>query len=99
MFGLGTMELLVIGGIIVLIFGAKRLPEIGRGLGSAIREFRNVGREIGPDGGKKEPDQKTEHKSNNLEGKLAERVIQEVPGVRKGLEAKRKADQIKKIIS
>ena len=42
MFGLGTTELIVIGGIIFLIFGAKRLPEIGKGLGGALREFRKI---------------------------------------------------------
>lgn len=40
MFGLGTTELLVILGIIVLIFGARRLPEIGSGLGKAIKNFK-----------------------------------------------------------
>ena len=40
MFGLGTTELLIIAVIIFLIFGAKRLPEIGKGIGGAIREFR-----------------------------------------------------------
>jgi sec-independent protein translocase protein TatA len=98
MFGLGTTELIVIGGIIVLIFGAKRLPEIGKGLGSAIREFRNVRKEISPDDTENTADQKGE-KNNTLEGKLAEKVIEEVPGVKKGLEAKKKADTIKKIIS
>jgi len=98
MFGLGTTELLVIGGIIVLIFGAKRLPEIGKGLGSAIKEFRNVGKEISPDDEKEEPDQKKKQ-SSNLEGKLAARVIEDVPGVKKGLEAKDKAEKIKKVIS
>ena len=34
-------ELLVILGIAVLIFGAKRLPEIGSGLGNAIKNFRS----------------------------------------------------------
>jgi sec-independent protein translocase protein TatA len=99
MFGLGTTELIVIGGIIVLIFGAKRLPEIGKGLGSAIREFRNVRKEISPDATEDTTDQKGENKNNTLEGKLAEKVIEEVPGVKKGLEAKKKADTIKKIIS
>jgi sec-independent protein translocase protein TatA len=33
MFGLGLPEMIVIGIIILLIFGAKRLPEIGKGLG------------------------------------------------------------------
>lgn len=40
MFGLGVPELLVILGIVVLLFGAKRLPEIGSGLGKAIKAFR-----------------------------------------------------------
>ena len=37
---LGTTELLIILGIVVLVFGAGKLPEIGRGLGQSIREFR-----------------------------------------------------------
>jgi len=37
---LGTTELLIILGIVVLFFGAGKLPEIGRGLGQSIREFR-----------------------------------------------------------
>jgi sec-independent protein translocase protein TatA len=39
MFGLGIGELLVIL-IIILIFGSRRLPEIGEGLGRGIRNFR-----------------------------------------------------------
>ena len=41
MFGLGMSELLVILGIAVLIFGAKRLPEIGAGIGKGIRNFKS----------------------------------------------------------
>ncbi len=41
MFGLGIQELLVILLIVVLIFGASRLPEIGSGLGKAIRGFKD----------------------------------------------------------
>ena len=40
MFGLGATELLIILGICVLLFGARRLPEIGSGLGKAIKGFR-----------------------------------------------------------
>ncbi|MGK5092191.1 twin-arginine translocase TatA/TatE family subunit [Deltaproteobacteria bacterium TL4] len=40
MFGLGIWELVVILGIVVLLFGAKRLPMIGEGLGQMITNFR-----------------------------------------------------------
>jgi sec-independent protein translocase protein TatA len=40
MFGLGATELLIILGICVLLFGARRLPEIGAGLGKAIKNFK-----------------------------------------------------------
>ena len=42
MFGLGIGELLVILVIVLIIFGAGRLPEIGEGLGRGIRNFRKA---------------------------------------------------------
>lgn len=45
MFGIGTQEILVILVIVLVIFGAKRLPEIGAGLGRAIRNFRQAASE------------------------------------------------------
>jgi len=41
MFGLGLPELLVILVIVVVIFGASRLPQLGRGLGEGISNFRD----------------------------------------------------------
>ena len=42
---LGIPELLIILAIIILIFGASRLPEIGRGIGKGIRNFKDSTKE------------------------------------------------------
>lgn len=42
---LGFPELVVIVFIIIMIFGANRLPEIGRGIGKGIRNFKDATRE------------------------------------------------------
>lgn len=41
MFGLGLPELLVILFIVVIIFGASKLPQLGRGMGEGIANFRD----------------------------------------------------------
>lgn len=46
MFGLGMQELIIILVIALLVFGANKLPEIGRGLGRGIREFRKASSEL-----------------------------------------------------
>jgi len=43
---IGASELILIFLVALLVFGAKRLPEIARGLGHGIREFRNATREV-----------------------------------------------------
>ena len=41
MFGLGTKEIVIIAVIIVLLFGAKKVPELAKGVGQAVRHIRN----------------------------------------------------------
>lgn len=45
-FNLGIAEMVVIFLVVLLLFGAKRLPEIGTSLGKGIREFKSSVREI-----------------------------------------------------
>ena len=40
MFGFGVQELLIILGIAIVVFGPSKLPQIGAGLGKAIRDFK-----------------------------------------------------------
>lgn len=54
---LGWGELIVIFAIVLLIVGARRLPELGRSLGEAIREFQNAVR-----GGKRRDDDQQSEK-------------------------------------
>ena len=49
MFGLGVQELLIIFVIIMVLFGAKKLPEMGKGLGRGIREFKNATNRVDDD--------------------------------------------------
>lgn len=45
MFGLGTTELLILLGIIVLLFGAAKLPQLGSGIGQGIKNFKKAMKE------------------------------------------------------
>lgn len=57
-FGIGMQELLIILLICLLVFGAGRLPEIGKALGKTIKEFKKSMKEIGSD----EEEEKKEEK-------------------------------------
>ena len=46
---IGAAEIIFILLIIVLLFGVKKLPEIGQAIGKAIKEFKRAGREIESD--------------------------------------------------
>jgi len=49
MFRFGMGELVIILLIVLLLFGASKLPEIAKGLGKAIKEFKKAGKEIKDD--------------------------------------------------
>ena len=47
MFGtIGPMEIMIVLGILLLLFGPSQLPKLGRSLGLTIKEFRGVGKEL-----------------------------------------------------
>ena len=98
MFGLGTTELIIIGVVVFLIFGAKRIPEIGKGLGGAIREFRQIKKDIS--GKQDQPEEKVKKDADSpaLEEKLAGKVLNEIPGVKKVMDVKEKVEKVKKIV-
>lgn len=106
MFGLGPTELIIIAIIVLLIFGAKRIPDIGKGLGGAIREFRNVKKELSSDKTSDNSDNKDVKENANerndtpqtLEAKVVNKVLEQVPGVKKVMDVKKKADTIKNLL-
>lgn len=43
---IGTTELIVIGGVVLLIFGGKKLPELMKGMGQGVRSFKEGMKEV-----------------------------------------------------
>ena len=60
MFGLGYQELLIILVIVLILFGAQRLPDLARSLGSSVKEFKKGANEFKDDvsGAQKKDDDK-----------------------------------------
>lgn len=63
MFGLGPTELVVILAVVVLLFGAKKIPELAKGVGRALVEFRKGVRE--PSSDSDEPNDESGRNSGN----------------------------------
>jgi sec-independent protein translocase protein TatA len=89
MFGLGLPEILVILVIILLIFGAKRLPEIGAGLGKTMRELKGI-----------RDDRKVEKEKKDTKGDVAsslKKELEDIPGLKEAKEIKKAADKLRNI--
>ena len=101
MFGLGPTELIIIAIIILFIFGAKRLPSIGKGLGGAVKEFKGIKKELELDGRDKTPEGEEKKESTSgksIEGEIAQTVLGQVPGVKHVVSVNKKIKQVKEII-
>ncbi len=68
--GIGVTELIIILVIVIIIFGARRLPELGSGIGKAIKNFKKATTgqdeiDVTPKVDKKEENEKPEEKSTS----------------------------------
>ncbi len=91
MFGLGLPEIAIILIILLLLFGAKRLPEIGEGLGKTIKEIRKI---------KGEKKSESTKEKGDREGNIISEIKQEVediPGFKEVKEIKETTHQVKSL--
>lgn len=61
-FGLGGWEILIIALVVLLIFGGKKIPELMKGLGKGVRNFKEGIKEEDSDAGRQITDKKEEDK-------------------------------------
>ncbi|KHG04000.1 Sec-independent translocase protein TatA [Gossypium arboreum] len=64
LFGLGVPELVVIAGVAALLFGPKKLPEVGKSIGKTVKSFQQAAKEFETEL-KKEPESMTEQPKEN----------------------------------
>ncbi len=89
MFGLGLPEILVILVIFFFLFGAKRLPEIGAGLGKTVKELRKIR-------GERRAGKEKENQKKSLSSDL-KKEVEKIPGLKEAKEIKETVDQVKNI--
>ena len=61
---IGPVEIMLIFLVILLLFGAKKLPELARGLGKGIREFKNATKQVEDEFDKLEEDNQSDKKNS-----------------------------------
>jgi sec-independent protein translocase protein TatA len=93
MFGLGLPEILVILVILFLLFGARRLPEIGAGLGKTVKELRKIRDERRAE---KEKEKEKRDQKKSLSSDL-KKEVEKIPGLKEAKEIKETIDQVKNI--
>jgi len=91
MFGLGFQEILLILVILFLLFGVKKLPGIGKGLGETVKEIRKIRSERKPGKEKDKEDQKGNLISDIKKG------VEQIPGLKEAKQIKETADKVKNI--
>jgi len=64
MFGLGTTELIIILVLVMIIFGAGKLPQVGGALGKSLRNFKDGVKEGEEDVDEKDPDKIDDNSEN-----------------------------------
>ena len=101
-FGLGIPEIIIIAVILLLLFGGKRLPEIGKSLGKTVSEFRKITKEIRnektPTNQTQEDQQQKSETIKALQNKLVKKVTEQIPGVKDVKNIKGKTDKIKGVL-
>jgi len=101
MFGLGATEILLILVVAFIFFGAKRLPEIGRALGRAHREFSQSSR---AESAAKTPDQagapaqSSGPEGGGLEAELKDQILSHVPGLGRINRLKKTLDKAGRVV-
>jgi sec-independent protein translocase protein TatA len=91
MFSLGLPEILILLLIFFLLFGARRLPDIGAGLGKTVKELRKIRGDRKAEKEKEKGDRK-----GNLISDL-KREVEEIPGLKEAREIKETAKRVKDI--
>lgn len=64
---IGTTEIIIILIIVLLLFGGRKIPELMRGLGKGVKEFKDASKGLTDDDNDKEPPKETPPKEKNSE--------------------------------